>query len=246
MGLTRLVEEESRMRQVKSHVDSSVSRLWAIMPVKNIENAKQRLASALTPAERCCLFAAMVEDVLSTMSRCRSLAGVLVVTRDPEAMRLAKRYDARVLVENSNAGHTAASRFGAQTLAAEGIAGMIQIPGDLPAMTSEDVDTVLAAHGEAPAVTIAPSHDELGSNAVACSPPDLLPLRFGEDSFFRHLERARALGIEPAIIKRDGLALDIDSPEDLISFLAKPCKGRTLTYLRESGIAERLSDQQAR
>ena len=126
----------------------------------------------------------------------RALTGVLMVTRDPEAVRLAKCYGARVLIEEKNAGHTAASSFGAKTLAAEGVAGMIQIPGDLPAITPDDVETVLAVHGDAPAVTIVPSSDELGSNAVACSPPDLLPLRFGDNSFVPHVESARKLGIE--------------------------------------------------
>lgn len=231
---------------VEVSLNVSTPRLWAVMPVKDMENAKQRLSPGLSPEERRLLFAAMVEDVLSALSQCQSLAGVLMVTRDPEAMRLAERYNARVLIEDANGGHTAASRLGARTLAEEGIAGMIQIPGDLPFVTPEDIQAILAAHGEAPAVTIAPSHDERGSNAVACSPPDLLPLRFGDDSFFPHVERARSLGIEPVIVKRDGLALDIDTPDDLKVFLTRPPKGRTLQFLRNSRIAERLGNLKAR
>lgn len=218
----------------------SRSRLWAVLPVKNIENAKQRLSPALSSDERGRLFRAMVEDVLSALTNAQGLEGVLMVTRDPEAMRLAERYDTRVLIEDANAGHTAASTFGAKTLAAEGVAGMIQIPGDLPAMTPEDITAVLDAHGDAPAVTIVPSRDRKGSNAVACSPPDLLPLRFGEDSFFPHVERARSLGIEPVIVKRAGLALDIDTPDDLKAFLEAPVQGKTYHYLIENGVAERL------
>jgi tRNA(Ile)-lysidine synthase len=109
--------------------------------------------------------------------------------------------------------HSAASSFGAATLAEEGAVGMVQVPADLPLLTARDIGAVLRAHAEAPAVTIAPSRDELGSNAVACSPPDVLPLRFGDDSFFPHLGRARALGIEPQIVKRSGLALDVDTQD---------------------------------
>ena len=219
----------------------STSGLWAVLPVKNAENAKQRLADALSPDERRALFGAMVEDVLETLAAARGLAGLLVVTRDPEAMRLAERHGARVLLEKANAGHTEASSFGARTLAAEGAAGMIQIPGDLPALTPADIEAVLDAHGEAPSVTIAPSGDELGSNAIACSPPDLLPLRFGDNSFFPHCARARELGVEPAIVRRAGLGLDIDMPDDLRIFLRAPKEGRTFHYLRTSGIAQRLS-----
>jgi 2-phospho-L-lactate guanylyltransferase len=214
--------------------------LWAVVPVKDLQHAKQRLAAVLDAAERQALFAAMLEDVLAALAASTGLAGILVVTRDPLAQDLAARYGARLLVEPANRGHTAASTLGAATLAAEDAAGMLQLPADLPLVTSADIDAVLQAHGGAPSITLAPSRDRLGSNAVACSPPDLLPLRFGDDSFYPHLERARALGIEPAIVERDGLALDVDTPADLAAFLDTPSQTRAYAYLTRSGIAERI------
>lgn len=214
--------------------------IWAVVPVKDLKDAKQRLAGVLGPEERRALFRAMLEDVLSALASSARLAGILVVTRDPDAERLAARYGARVLVEEANRGHTAASSLGARTLAREGAVGMVQLPADVPLVTGDDVDAVLDAHGRGPAVTIAPSHDELGSNAVACSPPDLLPLRFGDDSFFPHLERARSLGIEPAIVRRPGLALDIDTPADLMALLEAPATTRAHAVLAGIDLARRL------
>jgi 2-phospho-L-lactate/phosphoenolpyruvate guanylyltransferase len=214
--------------------------LWAVVPVKDLQHAKQRLAAVLDPAERAALFAAMLEDVLAALAASAGLAGILLVTRDMQAKSLAARYGARVLVEPENRGHTAASTLGAATLAAEGAAGMVQLPADLPLVTAADIAALLQAHGEAPSITLAPSRDRLGSNAVACSPPDLLPLRFGDDSFFPHLERARALGVEPAIVERPGLALDVDTPADLATFLAAPSPTRAYDYLTRRGIAARL------
>lgn len=216
-------------------------RLWALVPVKNLHNAKQRLAGVLSAAERLALFDAMLEDVLAVLCRCPGLAGVALVTRDPRAARLALRYGARLLEEPENRGHTAASSFGARVLADEGAAGMVQLPADIPLITPEDVHSLLQAHACAPAVTLAPSRDERGSNAVACSPPDVLPLRFGEDSFFPHFERARSLGIEPAVVHRPGLALDLDTPDDLRAFLAAPSATRSYAYLIGNGIAQRLA-----
>jgi 2-phospho-L-lactate/phosphoenolpyruvate guanylyltransferase len=214
--------------------------LWAVVPVKDLAHAKQRLAGVLCAAERLALFAAMLEDVLAALAASEGLAGILVVTRDPQARDLATRYGARVLVEGTSRGHTAASTLGAATLAEEGAVGMVQVPADIPLVTAEDIDAVLHAHAQAPSITLAPSHDRRGSNAVACSPPDLLPLRFGDDSFQPHLERARALGIEPKIVERPGLALDVDTPADLAAFLATPSATRAYAYLMQSGIAERL------
>jgi 2-phospho-L-lactate/phosphoenolpyruvate guanylyltransferase len=221
------------------------SGLWVVMPVKDLPDAKQRLASILNAKEREELFRAMLQDVLSALVASAELAGILLITRDPEARRLAKHYGARVLLEEENRGHTAASSLGARTLAREGIAGMVQLPADIPLVTPEDIGALLHPHGEAPAVTLAPSRDERGSNAVACSPPDLLPLRFGDDSFFPHVLRARALGIEPQIVRRPGLALDVDTPDDLAAFLAAPSQTRAYACLTASGIARRLKARAA-
>ncbi len=218
------------------------SPLWAVVPVKNLEDAKQRLASVLSAGERHGLFRAMLEDVLSALSQSRGLAGVVLVTRDREAIAMAARYGARVLEEEENRGQTAASSFGVRALAAEGVPGMVQLPADIPLVTPEDIDALLQAHGSAPAVTLAPSRDQRGSNAVACSPPEVLPLRFGDDSYIPHLQRARALGIEPGVVHRPGLALDVDSPDDLLAFLATPSRTRAYDYLVRSGIAERVID----
>ncbi len=217
-------------------------RLWALVPVKNLRDAKQRLASVLSAGERHELFRAMLEDVLSVLSDSRGLAGVALVTRDDEVTALAGRYGARVLVEEENRGHTAASSFGARVLAEDGMPGMVQLPADIPLLTPEDIDALLQIHGSAPAVTLAPSRDQRGSNAVVCSPPDVLPLRFGDDSYFPHLQRARELGIEPGIVHRAGFALDVDTPDDLLAFLSTPSGTRAYDYLVRTGIAERVMD----
>src|SRR5581483_5278088 len=112
-----------------------------------------------------------------------------------------ERIGARVLTDGAREGHTGAVMAAVRVLASEGRRGMITMPGDIPRITADEVATVLAAHGAAPAFTIVPAHDDRGSNAVLCSPPDAVPLRFGDDSFFPHLDAARARGIEPTIVR---------------------------------------------
>ena len=85
-----------------------------------------------------------------------------------------------------------------------------------------------------PAVTIAPSRDELGSNAVVCSPPNAVPLRFGEDSFSPHLRAAEGRGIRPTVLRLPGIALDVDTPEDLAAFAALPSPTRARALLAEN------------
>jgi 2-phospho-L-lactate guanylyltransferase len=214
---------------------SEFKGIWAVVPVKDLGDAKQRLVSELDQASRTALYRCMLCGVLDALRDARRLGGVLVVTRDPWAVEQARDRGAVVLEESRNDGHTAASTLGAAHLALHGATGMLQVPGDLPLLSAVDIDALLAEHADAPSVTIAPSRDELGSNALACSPADLLPLRFGDDSYFPHLARARELGVEPRIIKRDGFALDVDTPEDLRVLLAREERTAAHEYLASIG-----------
>ena len=88
---------------------------------------------------------------------------------------------------------------------------------------------MLSAHLAAPSFTISPAHDDLGSNSVVCSPPESVPLRFGDNSYFPHLDAARRQGIEPTVVRQPGIAMDIDHPADLALFLRLPQSAGTRT-----------------
>src|SRR6202044_38793 len=162
--------------------------------------------------------------------RAEEFAGVPVVTVDPAATSLATRYGARIVTEGARDGHTGAVTAAARLLVREGQTGMMTMPGDIPRLRSEEIAATLAAHRSAPAFTIVPAHDDLGSNTIICSPPDAVPLRFGEDSFYPHLDAARAQGIEPLVVRHSGIGMDIDNPVDLVTFLkmSPPVRTRTL------------------
>ena len=218
--------------------------IGAVLPIKDFRQAKQRLTGFLSTVERRLLAEAIAEDVLETLSQVSELSEIIVVTRDERAFELAARHGARVLAEPSNDGQSAAVERAAAAMGRAGVESLLQVPGDVPGASADEIAAVLAAHGRAsdgaPAVTLVPSYDRRGTNCVLCSPPDVLPFAFGHDSFGPHCEAARAQGIAPRIIALPGLGLDIDTPDDLRAFMARPAAGRTLDYLRESGIAERL------
>jgi 2-phospho-L-lactate guanylyltransferase len=219
-----------------------MSGIWAVVPIKEFSGAKQRLAPRLSPRQRQSLAAIMVEDVLHTLAAVPQLAGIVVVTVDPLARSLAERYGARVVTDGARDGHTGAVTSAARLLAQERRDGMITLPGDIPRIQASEVTAALAAHKSAPAFTIVPAHDEFGSNAIICSPPDAVPFRFGEDSFFPHLDAARRCAIEPSIVHQPGIAMDIDHPADLVAFLQMSPRipTRTLAFLEQSGIAGEL------
>ncbi|HEX2887432.1 2-phospho-L-lactate guanylyltransferase [Vineibacter terrae] len=220
--------------------------IWAVVPVKELDGAKQRLAGLLTPAQRSALAEVMVVEVLDKIAAVRGLAGILVVTLDPRIAAHARRIGARTVTDGAREGHTGSVNAGARVLLAEKRGGMITMPGDIPAMTAAEVEAVLAAHQAAPSFTIAPAHDDLGSNAVVCSPPDSVPLRFGDNSYFPHLDAARSCGITPTVVRRPGIAMDIDHPVDLAMFLRLPesVGTRTRAFLEEAGVPRLLAERQ--
>src|SRR5271165_1516600 len=207
--------------------------LWAVVPVKERVSAKERLAPMLRPEARLALALAMLEDVLAALAATRGLAGLLIVTVDPEARRVATIYGARLIEVGARDGHTGAVAAAVRLLAAEGHKGMLTLPGDVPLVTPREIERLLAAHPAAPSFTIVPSHDERGSNAIACSPPDAVPLRFGENSFYPHLQAAEARGLRPNVLHLPGIALDIDNPEDVLSFMRIDVPTRARAVLAE-------------
>ena len=80
---------------------------------------------------------------------------------------------------------------------------------------------------------------------MICSPPDAVPLRFGDNSYYPHLDAARRCNIEPTVIHQPGIAMDIDHPADLAMFLRQPQSigTRTRAFLEAEGIAKLLADR---
>ena len=201
--------------------------IYAVLPVKDMEHAKQRLAGYLTQLQRQLLMHAMLEDVLETLVGATGLAGLLVITQDARVRSLAVSYGAGILFESGNEGHSVAVERAATVLNAEGVAGLLQLPADVPRIQPDDIDAIIASHRKAPAITITPSHNYLGSNAVLCTPPNVLPFGFGYNSFNRHLRRARDLDITATVVQRPNIALDIDTGDDLRRFLEQPSNTHT-------------------
>lgn len=211
--------------------------IWVVVPVKDTSAAKTRLAPVLPPYLRQALALAMLEDVLAALAAVPGLAGRLLVTTDPAALRLAARYEARCMAAGAGDGHSGAVAAAARRLAREGCASMLTLPGDIPLVTSVEIARLIAAHRPAPSFTIAPSHDERGSNAILLSPPEAVTLRFGEDSFFPHLAAAEARGIAPTVLHLPAIALDIDNPADLLHFAQLGSRTRAGLWLAQNKAA---------
>jgi 2-phospho-L-lactate guanylyltransferase len=177
----------------------------------------------------------MLEDVLSTLAATREFAGILVVTADPMAATIARRFGAEVSSDGAHDGHTGAVRTAAALLNSRNM-GMLTVPGDIPLVTPADIRHLINAQGGRPSFTIVPARDEQGSNAILSCPADAVPLRFGENSFFPHLAAARAQGIEPRILRLPRIELDIDTSEDLAELCRAQAYCRAVEMVEQWGL----------
>lgn len=193
---------------------NDVRPVWAVIPVKETKNAKQRLAGVMNGFDRISLALAMVEDVLDAVTQVKELAGVIVVTDDPAVSTIAARLGAVVTSDHAHEGYTDAVMATARRLDSEGWA-MLTVSIDIPLISPADIRAVLAARCADPSFTIVPARDLQGSNAVLMSPAAAVALSFGDNSFYRHLDAARSVGISPTVVGAPEIELDIDTPKDL-------------------------------
>lgn len=203
--------------------------VWAIVPVKPLRRGKSRLASVLSPTERALLNQHLLLHTLQVLSQVEEIEQVLVVSRDSKALALARRHGARTLQERGDSRLNLALRHATSVLQMYHVGVMMILPADLPLLEGDDVRALLAAVGPPPSVVVAPDRHGEGTNALVVAPPGLIPYRYGPGSFARHLAAARAAGVEPRIIKRQGLAWDLDWPEDLDALRAMEARD----FLRE-------------
>ena len=210
--------------------------IWAVVPIKRFDQAKKRLASALTTPQRRGLMLAMAQDVLTALSQARRLSGILLVSRDPETDALARAFGVCRFAESETANLpqalTEARDHAANLL---GASGVFIVPADAPLISGAEVDQLIQAHRH---VTLLPDGEAIGTNGLICTPPDAIPFVFDGKSFKAHAAHAQATGFPPRVVANSGFALDIDTPDDLAQLLRQAPSGKTAEYLRECGLAD--------
>ena len=189
--------------------------LWAIVPVKPLRRGKSRLAGALSENDRLELNRFLLERTLKTLIDLNEVEQVLVVSRDPSALSIARDLGARTVQEDGTPTLNTALKRATVVAQIYASRGVLIIPADLPLFTRSDIIALLERASDPPVVVIAPDRHQKGTNALLLSPADIIEYDFGQDSFKRHCERAQKAGARLEIVDLPTLGLDLDLPEDL-------------------------------
>lgn len=189
--------------------------LWAIVPVKPLRRGKSRLASVLSTDERAALNQSMLVNSLRTLSNVPEIDTILVVSRDPSALALARDFHARTVLEDGSPELNTALRRASLVAQAYQAQEILVLPADLPLITVEDIQKFLGYSGKPPEVLIAPDRRHDGTNALFISPTGLIDFCYGPGSFQIHLENAKKVNARCEVIEMMSFGLDLDLPEDL-------------------------------
>ncbi len=188
----------------------------AVLPVKRFHAAKQRLAAGLGGEARRTLAAAMLADVLEAIGAARTIERTIVVTGDPIAQELAAEAGAEVVPDPADGGHVEAALAGIARAEVEGAGCVVLLPGDCPLLDPRELDRLLTGVPER-YVGIVPDRHGSGTNALVLSPPGAIVPAFGEGSRDRHVAAAREAGVPFEVEQLASLALDLDTPADVIA-----------------------------
>jgi 2-phospho-L-lactate guanylyltransferase len=189
--------------------------VWAVVPVKSLDQAKSRLATVLTPGERKHLALMLLERTVRLLRSIREIQGVLVISHDMEVLALVRGWGVQAIPESEMPELNSALRRATQTLATWDADAVLVVPEDLPLLIDEDVRQVLGLAGDGTSVVIAPDRREEGTNLLLLRPPGVIPYRFGDHSFAEHQRLAREANATLAIYRSERAALDLDTPDNL-------------------------------
>jgi len=189
----------------------------ALVPVKNLSAGKSRLSQVLSPAQRERLSAFMLRRVLQVLQGSGRFDLVCVVTHDVRVAQIGQHYEARVIWEPEPTEENQAIGYATEICQALGVESLLVLPADIPFLTVQDVGAILTGTAQEPKVTLCPSKEGTGTNALLRTPPDVIPARFGPNSFSLHRLEAQARKIPCEVYPLPRVALDIDTPEDLLA-----------------------------
>jgi 2-phospho-L-lactate guanylyltransferase len=185
----------------------------------------------LKPVEREQLTVAMLKDVLSVLRRSRQVGSVTVVSADKNARSISRRFGANFLWEGKRRGLNKGLKLAISNSERRGASSVLVIHSDLPLLKPREIDEFLE-QSQGYSVSLTPSKDGTGTNALLMRPPRVIRPVFGRDSFRKHLSLAMKRNARSRVLRFRGISFDVDKPRDLVNLMRRPLRNETGKFLR--------------
>ncbi len=200
---------------------------FAIIPVSRFIHAKTRLSPKLTIKERENLLKAMLKDVITTLNGI--VDRIVVISSDDDVLNYVKNFDVEPLKEIGNTGLNGGLSQ-AMDYCSQFSDNVLIVPSDVP-LIRKDLVKELMEMGEKFSVVIAPSKGG-GTNAILC-PAEGFKTRFGDYSFFKHMEESVKNNLSYSIFDSFYLSLDVNTAEDLGEIMLHGAHTEASKYLKK-------------
>ena len=157
----------------------------------------------------------LLEHTIQVLNTIDEIENILVISRDTEALALARNLGARTVQEYGSPGLNTALSRAVEIAKTYGTCGVLVLPADLPKLDAADIKKILAYRNDPPIIVLTPDRKKEGTNALFMCPPDLIEFKYGKGSFKKHKKAAQATEAQVEILDLPSLELDLDEPEDL-------------------------------
>src|SRR5699024_10196956 len=187
----------------------------AVVPLRDGHSGKSRLASMASPSERTAIIGALAHHVCGRLIRTPQIAEVLVVTNATDFARDVLPADAKITIAqqpDDRPGLNNAAMLGIEHGRSKSLERVLTIHADLPILAVADVTALVTARGD---LVLGPDRYDNGTNAIVVNSALAgFEFLFGPASFQAHLRLGERLDAHTVVVRRDGLALDLDTADD--------------------------------
>ena len=160
----------------------------------------------------------MLKEVLRTISKCKSIDNIVIVSKDDAAIKLGNPFGA-IQIFDDDLGVNQAVHLADQYISDLECNCSVIFPQDIPMMESSDIDNLLGFVKSKNSVILVPSRQFNGTNALVRYYASSMKTQYDKGSYSYQLNAAKSVtqNISLALIRR--MMLDIDDELDLAFML---------------------------
>lgn len=206
---------------------------WLLIPIKSLEVGKSRLAPVLNDRARRHLNEFCLRHIVQVAKEFPGSHRTAIISECEGVLCLAKSLGIRTIRQTGEPGLNRAAAQGVDELRARGAHAILIIASDLPMIRASDLHEIIT-RGREHRIVICPDKHYTGTNAVFLSAGTSLAFHFGAASFDKHCREAQRSGITPLVHFNRQIAMDIDVPADLLSWLSATTGSASLSSTRST------------
>ncbi len=196
-------------------------KVFAIVPVKSFENAKTRLGTLLSTAERIKLSGMLVKRTIYILKKTPGIQKILLVSSDSRTKKIARKYGVTFLEEDKESGVNSAINLADKFCVTACADASLILPIDLPLILPEDVSIICkSVLDDNNCVVLCPSYKFDGSNVLLRKPCNIIGTSYDANSYLMHVLGGIRNNVKTKVLFVSRLMIDIDTVLDVRNMLA--------------------------